>query len=190
MHLPHIIYLTVISVAMMLFSTRKFACSAFKRPPLVYPTTQHTLRSLSTTELHVGNNLFSNSVAFEDIGVSKSLVLALASQDLKQTTPIQRMAYSSIYSGLDTLIGAETGSGKTLAYLLPLMDAYLSLGDIEIPNYPCGIILAPTKELCWQIEDMARATVKGLNDQGLQFRLGRIALREVFHCFYQLLKQV
>lgn len=133
---------------------------------------RNTLRPLSTTQGYEGNNLFSQSVAFEEIGVSKPLVIALASQDLKLTTPIQRMAYSTIYSGMDTLIGAETGSGKTLAYLLPLMDAYLALGDIDIPNYPCGIILAPTKELCWQIEDMAQATVKGLNDQGLRFRLG------------------
>lgn len=157
----------------MLSSTRNLVCNAFTRP-LVFPIMRSTVRAMSTTHIHEGNNLFAQSVTFEEIGVSKSLSQALASENLRLTTPIQRMAYSSIYSGLDTLIGAETGSGKTLAYLLPLMDAYLSLGDIETPNYPCGIILAPTKELCWQIEDMARATVKGLNDQGLRFRLGMV----------------
>lgn len=171
MHLLNIVYRSILPVVIMLSSTHKFACNAFTRR-LVFPTMRNTLRPLSTTQGYEGNNLFSQSVAFEEIGVSKPLVIALASQDLKLTTPIQRMAYSTIYSGMDTLIGAETGSGKTLAYLLPLMDAYLALGDIEIPNYPCGIILAPTKELCWQIEDMAQATVKGLNDQGLRFRLG------------------
>jgi len=171
MHLLNIVYRTVLPVVIMLSSTRKFSCNAFTRR-LMFPTMRNTLRPMCTTHIHEGNNLFSQNVAFEDIGVSKPLVLALTSQNLKLTTPIQRMAYSSIFSGLDTLIGAETGSGKTLAYLLPLMDAYLALGDIEVPNYPCGIILAPTKELCWQIEDMARATVRGLNDQGLRFRLG------------------
>eukprot|EP00600_Ochromonadales_sp_CCMP1393_P000604 CAMPEP_0174983122 /NCGR_PEP_ID=MMETSP0004_2-20121128/16935_1 /TAXON_ID=420556 /ORGANISM="Ochromonas sp., Strain CCMP1393" /LENGTH=544 /DNA_ID=CAMNT_0016235273 /DNA_START=73 /DNA_END=1708 /DNA_ORIENTATION=+ len=116
------------------------------------------------------NDLFAKRVPFQDLGVSQLLVSSLNSNNFKYATPIQQMSYSAIISGKDVVIGSETGSGKTLSYLLPLIEKYLSSiegadrSDHSNRDFPSGIILAPNKELCWQIEYMASQLLAGLPD--------------------------
>ena len=163
-------HISTYSVIIMISAGSRILCKGFLQP-FRFSHRLFTSKFSILTSVE-GNSLFTNSVKFEETGISKILLHALQSQNLSLATPIQQMTFPIIYSGMDTIIGAETGSGKTLAYLLPLIDAYLSLGDIDAPNYPCGVILAPTKELCWQIEEMAKATVADLNNQGIKFRIG------------------
>jgi len=162
----------IVTVLILMLSLGKNTlCRGFvsKLPTVLVPARLFSVQNPSTLAC---NTLFSNGASFKEIGVSEVLLTALSERGLRLATPIQKMTFTPIKSGVDTIIGSETGSGKTLAYLLPLIDAYLSLDIIDIPNYPCGVILAPTKELCWQIEDMAKGITEQLQKQGLNFRIG------------------
>ena len=69
-------------------------------------------------------------------------------------TAIQSQGWPIALSGLDLVGIAMTGSGKTLAYLLPAIihinhQPYLERGD-----GPIVLVLAPTRELAQQIQEV------------------------------------
>ena len=77
-------------------------------------------------------------------------------------TPIQAQALPIALSGNNMVGIGQTGSGKTLAFLLP---AFLHIqklraggaGNVEnTKEGPKVVILAPTRELAKQIEEVAR----------------------------------
>lgn len=72
---------------------------------------------------------------------------------LKEWTPIQQQLFSSFEAYENFTLYAETGSGKTLAYLLPVFDQ-LNRGE---PLPFSTLILAPTRELALQIEQVAKS---------------------------------
>uniref|UniRef100_A0A4W5MRD7 RNA helicase n=1 Tax=Hucho hucho TaxID=62062 RepID=A0A4W5MRD7_9TELE len=79
----------------------------------------------------------------------------LLSQDFKEPTSIQSQGFPLALSGRDMVGIAQTGSGKTLAYLLPAMvhinhQPYLERGD-----GPICLVLAPTRELAQQVQQVA-----------------------------------
>ncbi|KAF6003152.1 ATPdependent RNA helicase [Cyanidiococcus yangmingshanensis] len=56
---------------------------------------------------------------------------------------------------------ARTGTGKTAAYLLPIIHSLLQARPrIDRSNGTLAIILAPTRELCVQVEEMAKALLR------------------------------
>ncbi|XP_077308428.1 putative ATP-dependent RNA helicase DDX17 isoform X1 [Lithobates pipiens] len=80
---------------------------------------------------------------------------ALLDQRFKEPTPIQCQGFPLALSGRDMVGIAQTGSGKTLAYLLPAMvhinhQPYLERGD-----GPICLVLAPTRELAQQVQQVA-----------------------------------
>uniref|UniRef100_A0A8C7GV90 RNA helicase n=1 Tax=Oncorhynchus kisutch TaxID=8019 RepID=A0A8C7GV90_ONCKI len=79
----------------------------------------------------------------------------LLSQDFKEPTSIQSQGFPLALSGRDMVGIAQTGSGKTLAYLLPAIvhinhQPYLERGD-----GPICLVLAPTRELAQQVQQVA-----------------------------------
>uniref|UniRef100_A0AAZ3RPY2 RNA helicase n=1 Tax=Oncorhynchus tshawytscha TaxID=74940 RepID=A0AAZ3RPY2_ONCTS len=79
----------------------------------------------------------------------------LLSQDFKEPTSIQSQGFPLALSGRDMVGIAQTGSGKTLAYLLPAIvhinhQPYLERGD-----RPICLVLAPTRELAQQVQQVA-----------------------------------
>lgn len=66
-------------------------------------------------------------------------------------------------AGRDVIGIAKTGSGKTLAYLLPMLRHILiqpPLGPNE--SGPIGLILAPARELAYQIHIVCKSFSKQL----------------------------
>ncbi|GHJ89792.1 hypothetical protein NliqN6_6194 [Naganishia liquefaciens] len=69
----------------------------------------------------------------------------------------------------DAFIQSQTGSGKTLSYLLPIIQTLLPLasrrdiGYIDRSIGTLAIILAPTRELARQIDDVVQRILNGLN---------------------------
>ena len=97
-------------------------------------------------------------MTFEQLGLSKPLLGALASKNYTQPTPIQAQAIPTVLSGRDLLGIAQTGTGKTAAFMLPSLDrlaqnkpAFLKPGQIRM------LVLAPTRELASQIAASAEA---------------------------------
>jgi ATP-dependent RNA helicase DDX46/PRP5 len=65
--------------------------------------------------------------------------------------------------GRDCIGIAETGSGKTLAYLLPMLRHIQDQPALEDGDGPIGLILAPTRELAFQIFAECKSFTKHLS---------------------------
>ena len=104
-------------------------------------------------------------LTFEESGLPDYLLTKL-SRDFPAPTPIQAQSLPIALTGGNMVGIGQTGSGKTLAFLLP---AFLHvqrererLGQMQgqvtkkESSGPLVLILAPTRELAKQIEDVAR----------------------------------
>lgn len=133
----------------------------------------------------------SRPLTFGELGVPGSLVRVLAADDKKTAFPIQADTLPDSLAGRDILGRGRTGSGKTLAFSIPLvtrLGSYDSLGEIAMEEFrkeikrrkkasleerraddflphPRGLVLAPTRELANQINDvlMPLAHTFGMN---------------------------
>lgn len=90
--------------------------------------------------------------SFADLGVTESLCEACASMGFKAPTAIQRESIPISLSGKDIIGLAETGSGKTAAFALPILQALL-----DKPQPMFGLVMAPTRELAYQISQQFEA---------------------------------
>ncbi len=86
--------------------------------------------------------------SFADLGVSGSVVHALARRGIHAPFAIQNLVIEDVLDGTDVLAKSPTGSGKTLAFGVPLVEV------IEPEDAaPAALVLAPTRELVRQIHD-------------------------------------
>ena len=97
-------------------------------------------------------------MSFSSLGLSPTLLRALADQGFDRPTPVQPQAIPLVLAGRDVLASAETGSGKTVAFCLPVLQALA-----QTPAAASGrqrraraLILVPTRELAVQIGEVAR----------------------------------
>ena len=89
---------------------------------------------------------------FSDFKLNKQLLTAVEEAGYQQPTEIQQKAIPVLLGGHDLMGIAPTGTGKTAAYVLPLlMKVKYAQG-----NTPRALILAPTRELVLQIEEVVR----------------------------------
>ena len=99
---------------------------------------------------------------FTDLGLSPSLLSALAAKNYTIPTPIQAQAIPTVLSGRDLLGIAQTGTGKTAAFMLPSLDRLMAADRPRPVNGRARmLVLAPTRELASQIADHARIYAKG-----------------------------
>lgn len=133
----------------------------------------------------------SNPITFGELGVPGLLVRVLAADGKKTAFPIQADTLPDSLAGRDVLGRGRTGSGKTLAFSIPLvtrLGSYDSLGQTAMKEFrdeikrrkkasleerrsddflphPRGLVLAPTRELANQINDvlMPLAHAFGMN---------------------------
>ena len=130
-------------------------------------------------------------ITFGELGVPGLLVRVLAADGKKTAFPIQADTLPDSLDGRDVLGRGRTGSGKTLAFSIPLvtrLGSYDSLGQTAMKEFrdeikrrkkasleerrsddflphPRGLVLAPTRELANQINDvlMPLAHAFGMN---------------------------
>jgi ATP-dependent RNA helicase RhlE len=90
---------------------------------------------------------------FSSLGLSPSLLKALAGQNYTQPYPIQQEAIPAILNRKDVLGIAQTGSGKTASYVLPIL---MNLqGKITSKNRHVNVlVLVPTRELAVQVKEV------------------------------------
>jgi len=86
-------------------------------------------------------------MSFADLGISESVVSALAARGVTEPFPVQQMVIDDALDGHDLLVQSPTGSGKTLAFGIPTVDV------IEPGEGIAALVLAPTRELASQIVD-------------------------------------
>ena len=90
---------------------------------------------------------------FSSLGLSQSLLDALAAQQYTEAYPIQKEAIPVILEGKDLLALAPTGSGKTASFVLPLLEKLKNRP--QMPNrHIWALVLVPTRELAVQIDEV------------------------------------
>jgi ATP-dependent RNA helicase RhlE len=92
---------------------------------------------------------------FADFALHELLKKNVAAKGYIDPTPIQDKSIPHVMRGEDIVGIANTGTGKTAAFLLPLLDKVL-----RDPNQKV-IIIVPTRELAFQIDEELRTFAKG-----------------------------
>lgn len=102
-----------------------------------------------------GPNIPKPVANFEEGCFPDYVMEAFRQQQYKQPTPIQAQSWPIALSGRDLVGIAQTGSGKTLAYILPAIVHINNQPPLERGDGPIALILAPTRELAQQIQQVA-----------------------------------
>lgn len=89
-------------------------------------------------------------MTFADLGLSESLLKAVAEQGYDTPSPIQEQAIPEVLKGHDIMAAAQTGTGKTASFTLPLLEL-LSQGPRPQANQARALVLTPTRELAAQV---------------------------------------
>lgn len=84
---------------------------------------------------------------FFGLGIAPGILQVLAKLHFTVPTPIQERAIPAGIEGKDVIGIAQTGTGKTLAFGIPLIQNLLK-------NASLGLVVAPTRELALQIDEM------------------------------------
>eukprot|EP00917_Polyrhabdina_sp_WS-2016_P006354 GHVP01014103.1.p1 GENE.GHVP01014103.1~~GHVP01014103.1.p1 ORF type:complete len:918 (-),score=176.96 GHVP01014103.1:52-2805(-) len=98
--------------------------------------------------------------SFFQCGLRDVILNELVSREYEKPFPIQAQAIPALMCGRDVIGIAETGSGKTIAYLLPIIRQVLNQEPVMSGEGPIGLIMAPTRELVYQISQEATKLTK------------------------------
>ena len=101
-------------------------------------------------------------MSFLHFGLDKRLTSSIEHLGFEQPTPIQLQAIPVAMTGKDILASSQTGSGKTLAFLLPIMQRLLRQKAFSKRD-PRALILAPTRELAFQVYQDFKKLTGGTN---------------------------
>jgi ATP-dependent RNA helicase RhlE len=136
-----------------------------------------------------------NNMTFDQLGLAKPILRAVAAEGYQTPTPIQRQAIPPIMAGRDVVGCGQTGTGKTAAFALPILHRLQSpaRGGRASPSAdpssvsvasgarasggrvsgglgsggPRALVLAPTRELAAQIDESFRTYGRGLELKSL-----------------------
>ncbi len=93
---------------------------------------------------------------FSKLGIAPIFLEALAKSNYKSPTPIQQQAIPVAIQGKDVVGVAQTGTGKTLAFGIPMIQRLHQIAGA------CGLVVLPTRELAFQIDEALRKIGFGL----------------------------
>ncbi len=99
---------------------------------------------------------------FHDLKLPVSVMHAIADLDFKYCTPIQAELLAHTLEGKDATAKAQTGTGKSASFIVTLLNTFIKKPGKNKAGCPRALILAPTRELVYQIEkdfmDLAKYT--------------------------------
>jgi ATP-dependent RNA helicase DDX5/DBP2 len=103
-----------------------------------------------------GSNVPKPIGTFAQAGFPTPILRKLESQGFNKPTPIQAQGWPMAMSGRNMVGIAQTGSGKTLSFILPALLHIAAQPSAKYADGPLALVLAPTRELAIQIEEVAR----------------------------------
>jgi ATP-dependent RNA helicase RhlE len=106
---------------------------------------------METETLTVSEGTAAAENGFDKLELAPFLKKTISTIGYTQPTPIQAKAIPLLLEGRDLIGLAQTGTGKTAAFVLPLLHR---LSVSESPRACKALILAPTRELAEQINDV------------------------------------
>ena len=104
-----------------------------------------------------GQNIPKPVQTFQQAGFPAPLERKILDQKFERPTPIQAQGWPMALSGRNMVGIAQTGSGKTLSYILPALVHIAAQPPLASGDGPIALVLAPTRELAVQIQEVARA---------------------------------
>lgn len=102
-----------------------------------------------------GRNIPRPSMEFEQGGLPEYILEEANKQGFSKPTAIQAQGMPIALSGRDMVGIAQTGSGKTLAYIAPALVHITHQDQLRRGDGPIALVLAPTRELAQQIQQVA-----------------------------------
>ncbi|XP_043280348.1 probable ATP-dependent RNA helicase DDX17 [Venturia canescens] len=102
-----------------------------------------------------GSSIPNPVFTFDEAGFPDYVIKEIKRQGFKEPTPIQAQGWPIALSGRDMVGIASTGSGKTLSYILPAIVHINSQPKLSRKDGPVALVLAPTRELAQQIQQVA-----------------------------------
>lgn len=103
-----------------------------------------------------GDNIPKPVKTFQQAGFPAAIERKIAEQKFDKPTPIQAQGWPMALSGRNMVGIAQTGSGKTLSYILPALVHIAAQPALKPGEGPIALVLAPTRELACQIQEVAR----------------------------------
>ena len=100
-------------------------------------------------------------MSFESLGLSHNIIKSVRTLGFLKPFPIQEQTIPVILAGKDLMGIAQTGSGKTACFVMPILEK-LQNEDVKKDRNIQVLVLAPTRELVIQIDDVFRAFTENL----------------------------
>ncbi|WP_439881698.1 DEAD/DEAH box helicase [Pontibacter sp. MBLB2868] len=95
-------------------------------------------------------------MSFSSLGLSESLLQAVAAQQYPHPYPVQQEAIPAILKGRDILGIAQTGSGKTASFVLPILQQFQGKA-VSKSRRVKTLVLVPTRELAVQVSEVFKS---------------------------------
>jgi len=95
---------------------------------------------------------------FTQFNLDPRLMQGVKKAGYETATPIQEAAIPAALRGRDIIGTAQTGTGKTAAFVLPILNKLISGGQRNVPR---ALVVAPTRELAEQINDVVKVLAAG-----------------------------
>ncbi|CAG8740303.1 4709_t:CDS:2 [Dentiscutata erythropus] len=129
-----------------------------------------------------GKNIPRPITKFEHCKLPPKMTDNLQQVGYLQPTEIQMQVIPTVLVGRDILASAQTGSGKTAAFLIPIIIHTWTISQFrEGKGGPYAIIMAPTRELCSQIEELAKKMIIGLQNMKTALIVGGMPISNQIH---------
>jgi len=91
---------------------------------------------------------------FAELGLSDSILRAIAEHGYTTPTPIQVKSIPAVLKGGDLLAAAQTGTGKTAGFTLPILQRLIGNSKPNTGKRQLKVlILTPTRELAAQVQE-------------------------------------
>ncbi len=100
-------------------------------------------------------------MSFESLGLSHNIIKSVRKLGFLKPFLIQEQTVPVILSGKDLMGIAQTGSGKTACFVMPILDK-LQNEEVKKDRNIQVLVLAPTRELVIQIDEVFRAFTDNL----------------------------
>lgn len=104
----------------------------------------------------IGKNIPLPIKSFESLDFPQEVLRHFEAKKYIAPTPIQAQGWPMALNGRDMVGIADTGSGKTISFVLPALVHARAQKPLREDDGPIVLILAPTRELVTQIEEVVR----------------------------------
>lgn len=133
-----------------------------------------------------GKNISKLATTFHHFNFPDQLLHNLTEIRYAVPSAVQMQVIPLVLESRDVLVSAATSSGKSAAFLLPIIHRiHACTGGLKVSHdfckYPVALVLAPTRELCMQLEEQAKVFCRSLPNMKTALLVGGCPLVHQLH---------